>query len=214
MVQAGDFNRLLPFDDNFGFNRGGPVDRVYIEKFLESNTSAIKGRVLEIGDNTYTLKYGGSKITLSDILHINADDPKATFTGDLSHAPNLPDCAFDCIILTQTLHLIYDFKGALQTCRRILKPGGVLLLTVPGISPIDKGEWGANWYWSFTQKSIEKLSAEIFNPDKHEINIYGNVFAASAFLYGMGAPELNDEQLFFQDPQFPVIITLKVAKGL
>jgi ubiquinone/menaquinone biosynthesis C-methylase UbiE len=70
---------------------------------------------------------------------VDASNPQATFVGDLSHAPQLPDAAFDCVVLTQTLHLIYDFKGAIATCYRILKPGGALLLTVPGITHIDQG---------------------------------------------------------------------------
>ena len=209
-VNPGDFKRLIPFDNEFGFNRGRPVDRVYIEQFLSTESRHIKGRVLEIGDNSYTIRFGGGNVQKSDILHVDQSNPVATFTGDLSNAPHLPEGAFDCVILTQTLHLIYEFKDALRTCKRILKPGGALLLTVPGITPIDKGEWRNNWYWSFTEQSIKKLSKEIFNTDLTEIHAYGNVFSATAFLYGMSASELTNEELFFIDPQFPVIVTLKV----
>ena len=52
-----------------------------------------------------------------------------------------PD-AFDCIIFTQTLHFIYDVRLAIQTLHRILKPGGVLLATFPGISQIIPRQMG------------------------------------------------------------------------
>lgn len=212
-VKTGDFYRYAPFSTEFGYDRGGPVDRYYIENFLKKESACIKGRCLEIGDNEYSLLYGGNKLTQSDILHIDATNAKATFIGDLSNAPQLPDNAFDCIVLTQTLHLIYDFKGALSTCYRILKPGGVLLLTSPGITPIDRGEWKKTWYWSFTDSALKKLTAETFPASNVEVETFGNVYIASAFLYGMGIREVSSKHLDYHDPQFQVIITVKAVKG-
>jgi ubiquinone/menaquinone biosynthesis C-methylase UbiE len=82
------------------------------------------------------MAYGRENVIKSDILHIDDSNKRATFIGDLSNAPQIPDNTFDCFIMTQTLQYIFDFKKALRTCRRILKPGGTLLLTVPNISPI------------------------------------------------------------------------------
>lgn len=212
-IAPGDFARTSPFSTEFGYDRGGPVDRYYIEQFLEHEAASIQGRVLEIGDNEYTLRFGKEQVTKSDILHVDASNPHATFIGDLSDAPNIPDNTFDCIVLTQTLHLIYEYKQALATCYRILKPGGVLLLTVPGITPIDHGEWKKTWYWSFTDSALHRLMAEMFPTDTLEINSFGNVFIASAFLYGMGIDEVTKEQLDVYDPQFQVINTVKAVKA-
>jgi glycosyltransferase involved in cell wall biosynthesis len=211
-VILGSFNRTRPFSTQFGYDRGGPVDRYYIENFLQKHNERIRGRVLEIGDNDYTLRFGGSKITKSDILHIDDSNKQATFIGDLSNAPQLPDNSFDCIVLTQTLHLIYDFKDALRTCNRILKPGGALLLTVPGISHVDQGQWKDIWLWSFTQASIKRLLAETFSNAHTTIETFGNVLAATAFLYGMGLPEIKKAQLDETDPHYQVIITACVIK--
>jgi glycosyltransferase involved in cell wall biosynthesis len=211
-VASGDFARLNPFSTEFGYDRGGPIDRHYIEKFLQKEAASITGRVLEIGDNAYTLQYGREKVEKSDILHIDASNPKATFIGDLSAAPQVPDDTFNCLILTQTLHLIYDFKGALQTCYRILKPGGILLLTTPGITPIDRGEWKETWYWSFTDKALRRLLTETFPNSSFEISSFGNVYVAAAYLYGMGLPEISEENLNYNDPHFQVINTIKAVK--
>lgn len=167
-INMGDLNVTEPFSTEFAYDRGGPVDRYYIENFLEKNETQVKGRILEIGDNEYTLRYGGSKVIQSDILHVDKSNPYATFTGDLSDAPHVPGNSFDCIILTQTLHLIYNFKGAIETCFRILKPGGTLLLTVPGISHVDQSQWGKYWLWSFTDNSISKILGEYFLPRKRK----------------------------------------------
>ncbi|GAB3530113.1 hypothetical protein GCM10027443_10310 [Pontibacter brevis] len=211
-VDLGDFDRTSPFSTQFGYDRGGPIDRYYIENFLQNESGSIRGHAMEIGDNAYTMQYGGANVTKSDILHVNDTNPEATIIGDISDAPHIPDNTFDCIVLTQTLHLIYDFKGALQTCHRILKPGGSLLLTVPGISQIEHGQWKETWYWSFTERAMQKLMAEAFGKGQVEVNAYGNVFAATALLYGMGAPEIAKEKLDYQDPHYQVIVTVKATK--
>jgi glycosyltransferase involved in cell wall biosynthesis len=211
-VASGDFQRLTPFSTSFGYERGGPIDRYYIEKFLQKEAASIRGRALEIGDNSYTLQFGGAHVSQSDVLHIDASNPQATFVGDLSAAPHIPDNTFDCLVLTQTLHLIYDFKAALQTCYRILKPTGTLLLTVPGITPIDRGEWKETWYWTFTDKALDRLFAEAFPESSVEISSFGNVRVATAYLYGLGLPEIDRASLDYYDAQFQVINTVKAVK--
>ena len=211
-VALGDFGRLAPFCPAFGYHRGGPIDRFYIERFLQTEAASIQGRVLEIGDNAYTLQFGGARVGTSDVLHVDAGNPQATFVGDLSDAPHLPTDAFDCLVLTQTLHLIYDFQGALRTCFRILKPGGVLLLTTPGITPIDGGEWGETWYWSFTAQALRRLLADAFPAASVEIGSHGNVHVAAAYLYGMGLPEIDPRALAYYDPQYQVINTVRAVK--
>ena len=211
-VNMVDLARLDPFSRAFGYDRGGPVDRYYIGNFLEKNSALIKGRVLEIGDNEYTIRFGGSKVTRSDILHVNETNPNATFIGDLTNAPHLPDNGFDCIVLTQTLHLIYEYKEAIKTCYRVLKSGGSLLLTVPGISSIDAGEWKSTWYWAFTDISIKKIIEETFDANNITIDVFGNILTATAFLYGMGWPELKKQQLDWYDPSYQVTITATATK--
>lgn len=211
-VNLGSLNRTTPISTQFGYDRGGPLDRYYIENFLNENSSLIKGRVLEIGDNAYTLQYGGSNVTKSDILHIDDSNEQATFIGDLSNAPHIPSNTFDCIVLTQTLHLIYDFKGAIETCHRLLKQGGTLLITVPGISHIAQDGWGKYWLWSFTDASMQRIMEERFPTEKISIKTFGNVLVASAFLYGMGLPEIKKEQLDQHDPHYQLTITVRAVK--
>lgn len=212
-INWGDLRRTDPVSKEFGYDRGGPVDRYYIENFLQENEGDIRGNVLEVGDNAYTMKYGNTRVTRSDILFIDDSNPQATIIGDLSAADHIPSDQFDCIVLTQTLHLIYDFHGAIKHCHRILKPGGVLLLTVPGITQIDYGEWGDTWYWSFTGRAILRLLSEYFDPDHLLVQTHGNVLAATAFLYGLGGEEITREEKEKNDPHYQVIITGKAVKS-
>jgi hypothetical protein len=77
-IDLGDLDRTTPFSTQFGYDRGGPLD-YYIENFLDENSFKVKGRALEIGDNEYTLKYGGDKLAQSDILHIDDSNENATY---------------------------------------------------------------------------------------------------------------------------------------
>jgi SAM-dependent methyltransferase len=190
------------------------VDRYYIEKFLKRWFSDVKGRVLEVGDNSYTRAFGADRVGRSDVLHVVEGNPLATFVGDLADAPQIPSDSFDCFILTQTLHLIYDFKSALRTVYRILKPGGVLLMTTPGITKVGDETWSKTWHWSFTELSVRKLLGEVFPPSSIEVDTDGNVLAAVAFLEGIAAEELASRDLDHQDVEYPVTITARAVKSL
>ncbi|HEX7185059.1 MAG TPA: glycosyltransferase [Thermoanaerobaculia bacterium] len=215
-VRLGDLRRLEPVSRAFGFDRGLPVDRHYIEGFLARHAEDVRGRVLEVGDDSYTRRFGGDRVAVRDVLHVSAESPAATIVADLSEGgadgSGIPSGAFDCAVIVQTLHLIWDTRAAMRTLRRILRPGGVLLLTVPGISPIDAGEWGSSWHWSFTPLSLRRLAEEAFPPDRVEVESHGNVLAACAFLQGLAAGELRPEELDHHDPCYPVVVTLRAIR--
>lgn len=211
-IRFGDLRRLAPFSRVFGYDRGTPVDRYYIESFLARNSDAIRGQVLEVGDDTYTRRYGGERVDKIDVLHVTEGSPQATIIADLTDADHIPSESFDCIIFTQTLHLIYDVHAAIKTLHRILKPGGVLLATFPGISQIDRNEWGKSWYWAFTTQAARRLFGEPFSERAINVETHGNVLAATAFLYGIALEELHKEELDFSDPDYEVTIAVRAVK--
>ncbi|WP_404783271.1 glycosyltransferase [Altericista sp. CCNU0014] len=212
-VRFGALRRLTPISNNFGFERGQPLDRYYIEQFLSSQSGDIRGRVLEIRDPGYTYKFGGDRVTQSDVLDADENNPTATLIADLTRAERVESDVFDCIILTQTLQFIYDIQSALKTLYRILKPGGVLLMTLPSISqfdPTDTGRWGD--YWRFTTYSARRLVAECFPGDRLDVKAYGNVLTVTAFLYGVAAEELSQAELVYQDPKYELLIAVRAVK--
>ena len=211
-LRWGDLRRVTPISRNWGFDRGQPVDRYYIENFLGAHATDIRGRVLEIGDNVYTRRFGGAQVSKSDVLNLRDDVPGATIVGDLCDAAQIPSDAFDCIIATQTLQYVTDPAAALRTFRRTLRPGGVLLATFPGISQTYDVEWQASWYWAFTTPSAHLLFDEAFGGDKVAIEGFGNVLAAVAFLEGLAAHELSFEELDACDAGYAVTITVRATK--
>ena len=212
-VRFGSLRRVHPIDGDFGFRWGQPIDRYYIEKFLQQHASDIYGHVLEVANNYYTQRFGGSRVSRSDILHYVHGNSQATIVADLTDAREIPSNAFDCIILTQTLQFIYDLRAAAQTLHRILKPGGTLLVTCHGISQIsqyDMQHWGE--YWRFTSLSVRKLFTGIFPTNSVAVQAYGNVLAGTAFLHGLTVQDLRREELDYHDPAYEVIVGLRAFK--
>ena len=211
-VIFGDLDSVVPISTDFGFDRGTPIDRYYIEQFLDHHAADIGGRVLEIGDDSYCRRFGGTRITQQDVLHVMADNPAATIFGDLSKPGILPADTYDCLVLTQTLHLIFDLHAAVIEMHRALKPGGIVLLTVPGISQIDRGAWGDTWFWSLTRCSALRLFSEVFGADNVSVESHGNVFAATAFLQGLAVEEIDTAKLQIDDVYYPVIVAVRAQK--
>jgi SAM-dependent methyltransferase len=212
-VHFGSLRRVKPISPDWGTERGQPVDRYYIERFLAIQAQDIRGCVLEIGDNMYTRAFGGNQVSQSQVLHVTENRPGVTILGDLTNGDHIPDDTFDCIILTQTLQAIFDVPAALRTVYRILKPGGVVLVTVPGISKIsryDMDRWG--YYWSFTTQSARRLFEAVFPPANVHIEAYGNVLAAIAFLHGLATEELHQKELDYLDPDYELLITVRAVK--
>lgn len=205
--------QITPISRVFGFDRGTPIDRYYIETFLHNNQSDIKGHVLEICNSSYTKKFGESRVTKSDVLDAVTGNPQATIIGDLSMGIGIPENAFDCMIITQTFQFIYDIKNAIQYSYRALAPGGVLLATFPGISQIsryDMDRWGD--YYRFTTLSAQKLFEEVFPQGSVQIESYGNVLTSIAFLHGLATEELKMDELNYHDPDYQMLITVRAVK--
>lgn len=212
-IRFGQLRRLKPISTDYGNSRGMEIDRYYIEKFLSEHSMDIHGHVLEIKHNTYTRKYGGGRVTKSDILYKTEGNPDTTIIADLTNADHLASNTFDTIIFTQTLQFIYDMKSAISTLYRILKPGGVLLVTVPGISQIIREDfelWGE--YWRFTSVSARFLFSEAFPQENLAVQTFGNVLSTISFLEGLAVGDLKENELAAVDRNYELLIAIRAVK--
>ena len=160
----GDLRRTDPVSRDWGYDRGIPIDRRYIEDFLAAHSSDIRGRVLEVQEDDFTRRFGGPKVAGRDVVDVDDTNPRATVVADLRAAAGVADGSFDAIILTQTLHVIDDMAAVLAECRRVLAPGGVLLATLPAASRVclEYGEDGD--LWRVTPAGARALFDEAFHP--------------------------------------------------
>ena len=200
-----------PLSSEWGFDRGTPIDRYYIERFLGEHAADIRGRALEVKSADYTRRFGRG-VTHSEVLDISKDNPLATLVADLSKPDEFPEARFDCFVLTQTMQFIYEAPAVVASSYRLLAPGGVLLATVPSISRIAPRYGPTTEFWRFTAASCTRLFGDVFGAANVEIRTYGNVLAASAFLYGASAEEIPREKLDVNDPFFPLIVSVRATR--
>jgi SAM-dependent methyltransferase len=210
-VRLGSLRRTTPISEHWGFDRGTPVDRYYIERFLNQYSNDIRGRVLEVMDSRYTERFG-SEVESSDVLDIDAKNPSASVVADLAAAGHVPSESFDCFIVTQTLQFVYDVVGAIAETHRLLRPGGVLLATLPSVSKIDRTAGVGGDFWRFTSASCTRLFGDVFGEGNVAIEAHGNLLAAIAFLTGLAREDLTDRELDVRDELFPVVVTVRGVK--
>ena len=215
-VRWGDFGATTPTSESFGFDRGLPVDRFFLETWLTEHHSDIQGRVLEVAEDLYATHYGGSAVRQVDLLFapgFEEDAPAKAICADLCTLQGVEDKAYDCLIITQTLQFCPEPFLAAQSLARVLKPSGVCLATFAGIAPIssyDEERWGE--YWRITEQGAHALFDPAFGATQVEVVSYGNVAAACAFLQGLCSEDLSPEQLQSHDPRYPILVCLRAVK--
>lgn len=209
--QMGLSRRLQPLCRGWGFERGQPIDRFYIERFLDRNCSDIRGRVLEFRDAYYTHKYGADRVVQSDVMNLESDVPGSTWVTDLTRADQVPSEIYDNIICTQTLQYVNDPRAAIRHLHRMLRPGGVLLVTLPVISK-RIGDWNDCW-WGFTSVSAAGLFGETFGSEQVRTEGHGNVLALTLYLHGLVAEEMRLRDLEYADPEYEMLITVRAVKS-
>jgi hypothetical protein len=195
-----------PVSLQFATERGTPVDRYYIEKFLDSNRKYIKGDVLEIEDNTYTLQFGsdGCKSLVMDVSS-NADI--VDFLANLETGEGIRDQVADCFICTQTLMYLYDMKSVSENIHRLLKTGGVALITCSGLSQNSRrcmDNYGCTY--NFNVDALKRMFADKEKFEVLDAGSYGNVKTVCAHLAGLCGEDLADEDFEVDDKYYPLIV--------
>lgn len=205
-MRFGDVGSTRPLSA-WGSGRGTPIDRWYIERFLESNSSAIHGHVLEVKEDLYGSRFGARQV---DVLDIDAANSRATIVGDMCDPATLPLARFDAAVITQTLQLVPDPKRAVRNVVAGIRRPGCLLLTVPCMSRLA----GSADRWRWTPAGLRSLLDEACPEDaKIDVEGVGNGLAARGFLFGLAAEDLRRGVLAEHDPDIPLLAFARVDLG-
>ena len=203
-----------PVSRRFGTERGTPIDRFYIERFLREHQMYIQGDVLEIEDSIYTKKFGGSKVTSSIVMDVSSAAEGITFQGNLETGQGIRDRIADCFVLTQTLMYIFDLKSAVHNVSRLLKKKGRALVTCSGISQNSircMDNYGC--YFNFNRDALVRIFEGEEGLHVIDSGSYGNVKTVTAHLNGLCCEDLREEDFTVNDKYYPLIVYVTVEKG-
>jgi SAM-dependent methyltransferase len=208
LARWGNLRRPWPFSTNFGFDRGTPVDRFYLHRFLDAHRADITGDVIEIQQSGYTRRYGQH---LRDTHSVDIDPTeRPTFVCDLAASDGvIPDARYDCFLLPNTLSVFRDLEGCLRQAWRVLRPGGVLLGAGATFVPLTPDYPD---FWHLSADGWREIAQRVWPDAELEIVSHGNVTAAIASLHGLAAEELHETELLATDPRYPVCVTIRARK--
>jgi glycosyltransferase involved in cell wall biosynthesis len=208
-VDLGDLHRLTPLSDANGAQMGQSIDRYYLDRFLYGYANDIQGCVLEVGNRAVAQQLPGRQWQTAAAPQSPAANPRITIVDDLSAADGLPADSYDCLILPHCLQRVYELKTAIRAAYRLLRPGGVLLATFPGISIHQSADTA---YWACTAHLAQRLFAEAFPLPQLTVETYGNVLATMAFLHGVPALELCPKELDYRDTHYQILVAVRAVK--
>jgi SAM-dependent methyltransferase len=184
----------------WGEGRGTPVDRWYIERYLHRHAGLISGHVLEVKSDLYASELGAREV---EVVDINASNARASVIGDLCDPTTLPTGHYEAAIVTQTLQVVRDPHAAVRNLINSLRPGGVLLITVPCVSRLVD----ASDRWRWTPLGLQELLTAN-GPAGMTVDVegLGNGLAGRAFLFGLAAEDLVPAALLTEDPEYPLVV--------
>lgn len=215
LLASGFLSRLrLPLGVNprsylWGFDRGLPIHRFYLEEFLREFSGDIRGACLEFLSDDYTTRFAGGEIERLDILHVDKGNPAATLVADLTRPNDIPSEHFDCIVCTHVLNVVANLGTAVTELHRILRPGGTLLVAVPHVSMYDAE---AHEIWRFTPGGLAAILEREFGSDQVTVRAYGNSLTAAGEIRGLVSHEFWRSELCFHDPRFAVEVCARAVK--
>lgn len=204
----GNLKTTKPFSEYFGFDRGTPVDRYYLHRFLEKNRQFITGDVLEIQMPSHAQRYG-SGLRRTDSVDISSQH-KSTYVCDLAESEGvIPDDSYDCFLLPNTLCVLKNIEGCLEQALRVIKPGGVILATTATFMPLNPDSPD---YWRLSADGWKEIAEKVWPGCQVEIEGHGNCLVAVAAMLGLAMEELSQAEMEENDPHYPVLVTLFCRK--
>jgi len=174
-----------------------PIDRYYIYHFMKKQAASVRGLVLNVGaDGSGTMRalFAQCEYWTVDIQ----GDKRPDIVGDATHLPFATGEGPDCILCNQVLEHAVDPGGLLREFRRVLRPGGLLLLTTP-FHPIYHAD--PDDFWRFTASGLRMLLSGWRDVD---IQPYGNRWMQVAFVEGKDLRDVDTRLLDVLDPHVPL----------
>ena len=136
------------------------VARMESNSVLRDWGESVTGRVLSIGSSTDADGEGHTyRSYFHDATHYDTSEPSpgCDLVLDVRAMPTVPDASYDAVFCSGVLEHVDDCHAAVRECRRIMTPGGSLLLGLPCQQPIHRAPQD---FWRFTEYGIRYMLRE------------------------------------------------------
>ncbi len=138
-----------------------PVEHGMYETVTPLIREHFRGRVLDVGAGE--MAYAEFVNEVADCYHgIDREmrTPGLTFVGDVADMHMIADESYDCILCLDVLEHVPDPKRVILEIRRVCKPGGTLVLSVPFLHRVHAEP---DDYWRFTEFGLREILREGFD---------------------------------------------------
>lgn len=140
------------YDNNAGiYEEMDPATLEFGRQLLDYADPALAARLLDVGAGRGAVVRAalarGCVVTAVDaapgmVARLRVDFPAMTVSQMDAHRFDFPDARFDVVTAGFVIDLLSDPAAALAEVRRVLRPGGVFALSVPGPLP-----YRTRWQW-------------------------------------------------------------------
>lgn len=202
----GDLRRGKPFCNEFGFERGTPIDRYYLDKFISSIRHLVKGKVVEIGGALSNREqYGFENTSTYDAVDL-LSSPFVNICGDIHESNLLKPDYYDTILLFNVLEHCHTPQKVVDNIHNWLASSGYCLAIVPNAQRIHNNPGD---YWRILPDGMKTLFQ---NFAKVQVTTYGSPTSLIASYMGIAAQELTHDELTEINPLYPVTTCLVAQK--
>ena len=205
-IDWGDLRRRFPLCNLFGFTRGTPIDRYYLDKFISEIRPQVAGTVLEVGGVLQNRElYQFSKATEYHTLDIAAN-PGVTSVGDVHDPATFKPESLDAVVIFNVLEHCHNPWVVVQNIYIWLKVGGKCFCMVPSAQRLHDipGD-----YWRPLPDGMQQLFQDY---RQKKLYVYGNPLTVVANFMGISAEELSSDELDDFHPDYPVITCIVAMK--
>ena len=205
-INWGDLRRANPFCPRFGYSRGSPIDRYYLNLFVAEIRDQVRGDVVEVGGNNCNKnEYGFSRASRYRGLDVVAS-PGVDLVGDAAQPQCLPPSSLDGLVIFNVLEHTPRPWEIVANMRLWLREGGVACCMVPNAQRLHKAPED---YW----RPLPAALMEMFTGwSERRLYQYGNPVSTVASLMGIAAEELKEAELLDYHPDYPVVSCIFAKK--
>jgi len=204
-IDFGDFKRKLPFCPQFGHFRGNPVDRYYLDRFIEQIRNEVKGVTLEIGGSKGNRELYGLTNTTS-YLTMDLNGEGLDIIGDAHDTQAVEEASLDTVLLFNVLEHCERPWVVVDNIYQWLKPRGQVFCMVPNAQRVHRVPQD---YWRILPDAMTSLFARF---GRRKLYVYGNPLTTLAAYYGIAAEELSREELDHYHENYPVANCIHAQK--